>query len=371
MMTMRQCRLLLIITVTIVFAIGLIMVFNTSSAEILDDFAAGEDTYKSVMRQAIYAALGIAFAIALWHIGYENILKLSLPLLIIFTILLALTFVPGIGQMRNGAYRWIGLGGYTIQPSEFVKFLVPMYYIYAMKSVSPETISLKGFVKIMAILAAPVMLIMLEPDNGTTGIIGLTMMMLFFATKMKARYWAIPALAAIALSITAFYTMPYVSGRIKVSLNPDLDILGRGPQPYQARIATGSGRLFGVGPSNSLQKLNYLPEAQNDYIAAIYAEEFGFVGIVAIITLYTIMAYLGIHIAANAKDKEAALLALTITFLIAFQAFLNLGVVSGLLPSTGLNLPFFSQGGTSLMTNIAVIGILLNIGYKSSLIIDH
>jgi cell division protein FtsW len=147
-------------------------------------------------------------------------------------------------------------------------------------------------------------------------------------------------------------------------LNPELDLKGKGHQPYQAKIAAGSGQLLGRGPGNSLQKLSYLPEAQNDYIAAIYAEEFGFLGIVTLIVLYMIIAYVGFYIAHICQDRNGLYFATAITFLICFQAFMNLGVVSGLLPSTGLNLPFFSQGGTSLMANIAGLGLLLNIAYQ-------
>jgi cell division protein FtsW len=158
------------------------------------------------------------------------------------------------------------------------------------------------------------------------------------------------------------YNLSYVSARLKVYMNPELDLKGKGHQPYQAKIATGSGRLFGRGPGNSLQKLSYLPEAQNDYIAAIFAEEFGFLGIFSLICLYMSVACLGFYLALFSDTKEGFYFASTITFLIAFQAFLNLGVVSGLLPSTGLNLPLFSQGGSSLMANIFGLGLLVNIG---------
>ena len=144
-------------------------------------------------------------------------------------------------------------------------------------------------------------------------------------------------------------------------MHPELDLKGRGHQPYQAKIAAGSGRLLGKGPGNGLQKLSYLPEAQNDYIAAIYAEEFGFVGMMALITLYLILASIGFYIAFQCGDRGGYYLASCAAFLISLQAFLNLGVVSGLLPSTGLNLPLFSQGGSSLMANIAGLSLLFSV----------
>ncbi len=161
-------------------------------------------------------------------------------------------------------------------------------------------------------------------------------------------------------SVSAYH-LPYVTARLKVYLHPELDLKGKGHQPYQAKIAAGSGRLFGRGPGNSLQKLSYLPEAQNDYIAAIYAEEFGFIGISCLILLYMLIGYVGVYIAHHTEERSGFYLAAVITFLVCFQAFMNMGVVSGLLPSTGLNLPFFSQGGTSLMVNIMAIGLLLDI----------
>jgi cell division protein FtsW len=150
-----------------------------------------------------------------------------------------------------------------------------------------------------------------------------------------------------------------------VYLNPELDIRGRGHQPHQAKIAAGSGKLFGKGPGNSWQKLSYLPEAQNDYIAAIFAEEFGFVGMMGLIFLYMLFALLGFTIAYRCEDLGGLYLGVVVTFLVAFQAFLNLGVVSGILPSTGLNLPFFSQGGSSLIANLMGIGLLQSIAVNN------
>jgi len=160
------------------------------------------------------------------------------------------------------------------------------------------------------------------------------------------------------------YNMPHVHNRIQVYLHPELDLRGKGHQPHQAKIAAGSGKLLGRGLGESLQKFNYLPEARSDYIAAIYAEEMGFIGVLALIALYITMTACGLYIAIQSKEKGAFLLAATLTFLISIQAFLNLGIVSGLLPSKGMTLPFFSQGGSSLMVNLVVFFILLDISRK-------
>ena len=150
-------------------------------------------------------------------------------------------------------------------------------------------------------------------------------------------------------------------------MNPEYDLRGKGHQPHQAKIAAGSGQMWGKGIGESLQKLEYLPEARSDYIAAIFAEECGFVGIMGLIFLYMLIGFCGFHIATSAQDIEGFYVASIFTFLICFQAFLNLGVVSGLLPSKGTNLPFFSQGGSSLLANMMAVSILLRVGCKSLL----
>ncbi len=353
-------RLLLIISFALLFALGLMMVFNTSSAEVLDR-ALDRGTHHALFRQISYSCIGIIAAVVVWRIGYDNLLRLSFPLLILGVVLLLLVFVPGIGGARNGAHRWIKVGGFTFQPSEFIKILSLMVYI---DYIALKEMTLRRFITICAVLAVPMLLVMAEPDNGTAAVMGASLLPLFFLTKVPFRFWALPVLILMVVGGALAYNLPYVRGRLEVYLNPSLDIKGKGHQPYQAKIAAGSGKLTGRGPGGSLQKLTYLPEAQNDYIGAIYAEEFGFLGIVALISLYMLLAFGGYAIALQAESEEAKLLAMGLTFLIALQSFLNLGVVSGLLPSKGVNLPFFSQGGSSLIANIIALTLLLNIASK-------
>ncbi len=239
--------------------------------------------------------------------------------------------------------------------------------IYRLVPIDPSAISFRAFLQLMGLLAIPIVLVLVEPNNGTAGVIGLTVVAVCFLARIPWRYWAVPLASLVVVGAISAYHLPYVSGRIKVYLNPELDLMGKGHQPYQAKIAAGSGQLVGRGPGNSLQKLSYLPEAQNDYIAAIYAEEFGFLGIVGLIVAYMLAGLSGFFIAYSAADERGFYLGAVVTFLICFQAFMNLGVVSGLLPSTGLNLPFFSQGGTSLMANLIGLGLLLDIARAPSL----
>ena len=218
----------------------------------------------------------------------------------------------------------------------------------------------KRFYLIIARLAVPLFLILIEPDNGTVAIVMVTMMALFFLCRIKWVYWLLPVLFLMSLGVLAALQMPHVKHRIEVYLHPESDLLGKGHQPYQAKIAAGSGELFGRGVGESLQKLNYLPEARSDYIAAIYAEELGFVGVLFLVLVYLFMAYSGFHIAMKAQSKAGVYVASAITFLISVQAFLNLGVVSGLLPSKGTNLPFFSQGGSSLLANCIAMALIMS-----------
>ncbi len=362
-------RLLLLFCVCAIFSLGLMMVYNTSSAEILDR-SLNRNTHHALFRQCIYAIVGGLIAIGVWRIGYDHLIHLSMPLFIVGIVLLALVFVPGLGNMRNGARRWIGVGGFTFQPSEFVKLLVLLLYIQQI-SLFPEKVKrLRGFLKLLGMLSLPIFLVMIEPDNGTAAVMGASLVPLFFLSNVPWRFWVLPMSCLLVVGVIAAYNLPYVRARLEVYLHPELDLKGKGHQPYQAKIAAGSGKLLGRGPGGSLQKLTYLPEAQNDYIAAIYAEEFGFVGMLALIFLYMLFALTGFSIAMDAPDKNGCLLAASLTFLICLQAFLNLGVVSGLLPSKGVNLPFFSQGGTSLIANMIGFTLLLNIAKKNEELLE-
>ena len=339
------------------------MIFDTTSAEVLDRFL-DRSTHHALIKQILYAVVGGIGAVAVGFIGYQNLIKLSGPLLITFTCLLILVFLPGIGQQINGAHRWINLFGNSFQPSEFVKFLIPLYYIHVI-STRKEMLDLRSFLQLLVKLSIPIGLILIEPDNGTVAIIFAVLVILFVLSRLKWIYWALPLCILCTCGVIVASQMHHVSDRIKVYLNPEYDLKGKGHQPYQAKIAAGSGKLLGKGLGESLQKLEYLPEARSDYIAAIFAEETGFIGMTGLIVLYMIIAFCGFSIAQRAKDSEGFYAAAIITFLICFQAFLNLGVVSGLLPSKGTNLPFFSQGGSSLLANMMALCFLLNIAKLS------
>ena len=359
---MTRSSFFLLISVIVLVVVGLSMVFNTSSAEVLDR-SLEKSLHHALLKQVLYAVLGTILAVGVWFLGYREILRLSGYFLVAGTTLLVLVFVPGIGQNINGAYRWLGIGSYSFQPSEFVKYLIPLYFIHvATQRESP--FDFKSLVVVLLKLAVPMGLILIEPDNGTVAIIFTGLVALFVLVKVRWIYWGLPLLVLTLIGGVVAFQMPHVHNRIQIYLHPELDLQGKGHQPHQAKIAAGSGGAFGRGLGESMQKLDYLPEARSDYIAAIFGEEFGFVGISVLIALYMAIGYFGFSIAAKAGNLPAFYAAAVLIFLICFQAFLNLGVVSGLLPSKGTNLPFFSQGGSSLLANFMVICIILNIAHE-------
>lgn len=359
---MNKPGFLFLVCVLVIVALGLVMVFNTTAAEVLDRVL-DRSTHYALIKQLLYASFGVLGAWGLWLLGYQSVVRLSGAFLIICSVMLVLVFIPGIGQQINGAHRWLSLFGHSFQPSEFVKYLIPIYYIHRFTRSGRKWV-MREFITLLAILAVPMGLILIEPDNGTVAIIFAALVVLFILTRIRWIYWALPLGLLFVVGIGVASRMPHVADRIKIYLHPELDLRGKGHQPYQAKIATGSGGLWGRGLGQSLQKMDYLPEARSDYIAAIFAEEFGFIGIMGLILLYGLMTFFGFSVAQRATDLEGFYLVSILTFLISFQAFLNLGVVSGLLPSKGINLPFFSHGGSSLLANFMVVSLILNVAYQ-------
>jgi cell division protein FtsW len=360
---MDKKGLALLLAVSLLFIMGVVMVFNTTSAEILDG-AVHRDVHYALIRQILYAVCGLALATFAYWIGYDSLMRLSGPLLVLFSVLLILVLIPGVGLQLNGARRWLSIFGNSFQPSEFVKYLIPMYFIQKIVNFG-KPVDFKFFLRLVAEITIPMLLILVEPDNGTVFIIGVTITVLCILTRIPLRFFVLPLCALMLVGGTIALKTKHVPDRIRVFMNPELDLLGKGHQPHQAKIAAGSGKLFGRGFGESLQKMNYLPEARSDYIAAIFAEEFGFVGVSLMILLYLVICFLGYKIAISTRDLGAFYLISIFVFLICFQAFFNLGVVSGLLPSKGTTLPFFSQGGTSLLVSFLSVSVILSVNQES------
>lgn len=344
------------IVTALLFSIGIVMVFNTTSAEVLGDRESAF-AHALVMKQMGIFLIGIIIAAGIYAKGIDWCMQKA-PLAFALGVgALLLVFVPKVGMQINGAHRWINLLGISLQPSEFLKGIIPLYFAKSHVQVK----SFKEFCLRQIPFYAAILLILVEPDNGTGFILLCTMLVLYFLSRVEWKYWVIASVAFISAVALLALSHPHVKSRIDVYLHPEKDLLGKGHQPYQAKIATGSGGLFGRGLGESVQKLSYLPEARSDYIAAIYAEEFGFAGIAVMIVLYMGMALSGFVISKGAAIEKHKIVALTFTFVIAFQAFLNLAIVSGLLPSKGTNLPFFSQGGSSLWANMMMAACIFSI----------
>jgi len=335
---------------------GLLTVFNTSAAEIVDRLE-DRPLYGAVLKQAIFALMGLGCGIVSYRYGYGSFIKNPTLLWIATCVLLMACFVPGLGQSANGACRWIKLAGLSAQPSELAKLTVPLCAIAWLITAEPPR--LKQFLKRMAQLCLPIALVVAEPDNGTALILSCEVGLILLLSRICLKYWVLPMGVLAAISGVAALSMPHVQRRIDVFLNPMSDLLGKGHQAYQAAIAVGSGGLTGKGWGRGLQKLAYLPEAQNDYVAAIVAEECGFIGMMILLGLYGLILISGYRIAMK-QDEPKLVLVLCYTTLICGQATLNLSVVTGLLPSTGIPLPLLSQGGTSLLCNLVAVGWILS-----------
>lgn len=346
---------------TVLFFLGLIMVFNTTSAEVIDGVSA-VDPNRALIKQLGFSICSFILAVVVYCIGYKKIIENSLYIYLFSLFLLVCVFIPKIGMQINGAHRWISVCGFSFQPSELMKLALPLFFLQEVFHKKVDSTFIQFCIWQIRFVVA-LGLIIIEPDHGAFVILLATLTVLLFITEIQMRYWVIPMGVFCLAAVSFALTHPYVKGRIAVYLHPEKDLLGKGHQPYQAKVAAGSGGFLGRGLGESLQKYHYLPEARSDYIAAIFAEEFGFLGMSFLLLLYATITCLGFRIATFTTDPQGSFLASIFTFIISFQVFLNLGVVFGLLPSKGTNLPFFSQGGSSLLVNMLLVALLMNI-YK-------
>lgn len=327
-----------------------------------------DDPYKYLKSQTIFLIIGYIVMIIISKFPYQNYKKLANIIFGICFIMLILVLIPGIGTVRNGSRSWFGIGGFGIQPSEFTKLGL---IIFTSKYLSNNNKILKdikkGVLPILGVLILTFALIMLEPDFGTGVVIVMTIIVLLFISGVKMKFFIKLGLIGLIGIVILILIAPYRLERIVSFLNPWTDPLGSGFQIIQSLYAIGPGGLLGLGFGNSIQKHFYLPEPQTDFIFAIISEEFGFMGVLIVSSLFITIIYRGFKIAMNCEEKFGKYLAFGITFGIAFQTILNLMVVVGLIPVTGVTLPFLSYGGSSLLISLTSIGILLNIGKQNNL----
>jgi cell division protein FtsW len=278
---------------------------------------------------------------------------------ILFT---AIVFVPGIGLHANGATRWINLGVTTIQPAEFLKAGVIVMLAWWLTQHAKQLKDFKkGLLPFLGIVGLPAILLLLQPNTSTTMLVGVTGAAMYFAAGAPWRDFAIFAAIAVVALGGLLIVRPYALQRVKTFIDPSANALGSGYQIQQSLIAVGSGGLLGRGFGQSVEKFNYLPEPDGDSVFAVYAEETGFVGAIILLGLFVLLAARGIAIAADSRDMFGGLLALGFSVLIAIQAFVNMSAILGIIPLTGLPLPFVSHGGTALLVTLAACGIILNV----------
>jgi cell division protein FtsW len=276
--------------------------------------------------------------------------------------LLALVLVPGIGREIAGARRWFRFKFLSFQPSELANLAVIIYLAdFIARRGNAITTFIKGFLPPMFVLGAAVVLILAQPDLGTTVALGIVVLIMLFVAGVRISYLFSLIVAAIPALWFLIFSVPYRRMRILAFLNPYLDPKGSGFQIIQSQIALGSGGLFGVGIGQSKQKLFYLPAAHTDFIFAIIGEELGLIGTVGVILLFMLFIQQALKIIKNAPDKFGYFLSLGLVLMICFKAVINIGVSCGVLPTKGLPLPFISYGGSSFMFDMVSIGILLNI----------
>ncbi len=349
----------LFIAILIISIFGIIMVYSASYIWAEYKF---DDPFKFVKHQALFFCIGIVILYIVSKTDYKIYYEKANIILIACISLLALVIIPGIGTVRNGSRSWFGIGSFGIQPSEFAKLsLIIFTSKYLCKNERDLKSIRKGVLPILGIVFLVFGLIMLQPDFGTGVIIVMSIIGLLFVAGVNFKFFIRLGLLGVIGVVGLIAIAPYRLQRILSFLNPWSDPLGSGFQIIQSLYAIGPGGLFGFGFLNSRQKHFYLPEPQTDFIFSIISEEFGFMGILIVSSLFLFIIIKGFQIARKANDTFSKYLAFGITFQIAFQAVLNLMVVVGLIPVTGVTLPFLSYGGSSLMITLLEIGIVLNI----------
>lgn len=360
---MKKYNKLLLLAVILISLFGLLMIY--SSSNIWAEYKYN-DPYKYLKSQAIFLIIGYILMIIISKFPYQNYKKLANIIFLTCTIMLILVLIPGIGTVRNGSRSWFGIGPLGLQPSEFTKLGL---IIFTSKYLDNNTKELKdikkGVLPILGVLLLIFGLIMLEPDFGTGVVIVMTIIVLLFISGVKMNFFIKIGILGLIGVIVLILIAPYRLERIVSFINPWTDPLGSGFQIIQSLYAIGPGGLLGLGFGNSIQKHFYLPEPQTDFIFAIISEEFGFLGVLIVATLFITIIYSGLKISMKCQDNFGKLLSFGITFGLAFQTILNLMVVVGLLPVTGVTLPFLSYGGSSLLISLINMGILLNIDKNS------
>ena len=345
--------------------IGIVMVYSASSAISM----ANHDTlFYYMKKQAIFFGLSLGIMFVAASFPFKAFQHLSYLILIAALALLVAVLIPSLNVEANGASRWLNLGGFTFQPAEFAKLALIIFLGY---SLSKKQTMIKdfsvGFIPHALVFGLFACLIIIQPDFGTIVVMGAITWGMMFIAGVRIRHLLSPAPLIIPLVYFLVVKVDYRLERILIFFNPWQDPYGKGYQITNSLKAFGSGGFFGKGIGLGMQKMHYLPEPHTDFIFSIIGEELGLVGVLAVLALYLILLFKGIQIAKNTTSVFGAITAAGLTLYIGVQVMINTGVALGLLPTKGLTLPFISYGGTSLIINMAAMGILMNIGAS----VDH
>lgn len=341
----------LLTVVVILVLFGMLMVYDAS---VVEAFRVFSDKFYFARLQAQWAVVGIIGLGLASVIPLKLVKRGALPFLLLSLVLLVAVAIPGLGQEVQGARRWLNVGGVTIQPSELVKLSVVIYLSHWLSK--PRSAS--HFLMLVGLI---VLLVMAQPDLGTSVVVTATAMGMYFLSGAPVGTLVLLGVAGAAAGFLLIFTSAYRKQRLLTFLDPSSDPLGASYHIRQILIALGSGGLLGVGIGRSRQKFEYLPEATTDSIFAVMAEEIGFVGGAILIGLFVLLVLRGFRIARAARNPFSQLLAGGITLWIGVQAFLNIATMVALVPLTGVPLPFISYGGSSLITLLTGVGLLLNV----------
>ncbi|NMA67759.1 MAG: putative lipid II flippase FtsW [Clostridiaceae bacterium] len=364
MVRKREYDFWLLFTVLTLLALGTIMVFSASSYNALNYMG---NKYHYLIRQVLWVSIGIISMMIFSRLDYRRIALSSPILLIISTILLILVRIPKIGSNVNGAWRWFNLGPMSFQPSEFTKIAMILFFSCSLSKNSHKLDRFfSGLMPYLIIVGVTDALLYLEPHMSAIILITLVSIIILFCAGARIWHFVVLAVPALIGGWFLIISDEYRVQRILSFLDPFKYPQDSGYQVINSLYAIASGALFGRGLGKSLQKYLYLPEPHNDFIFSVLAEELGFIGALTVIVLFMLFIWRGLKISMNAPDMMGSLIAVGITSLVALEVIINIAVVTSTIPATGMPLPFFSYGGTSMLFLLTSIGILLNISRGAS-----
>lgn len=347
----------------ILLGVSLVMVFSASARWSDERF---DSQYRFLIRQAIWIAMGLVLLVVGMRVDYHVYRKPAVIWSAVGLALLLLVVVFGFSPINN-TRRWISIGGFTLQPAEFAK-IAAVFFTAAilerrMHRINDVKYTLAPIGAVVAVFAG---LIVMQPDFGTSAALTGVVCVMVFTAGLSLRYVSAVVAMLIPLAALAIWLEPYRARRFTIFLDPESDPTGLGFQLRQSLIAVGSGGVFGRGFMDGVQKLFYIPEPHTDFIYAVIAEELGLIGATVILACFVIIAIRGLRTSMSAPDRFGSLLAIGLTAMIAAQAFVNLSVVLGLVPTKGIPLPFVSNGGSSMLVSLLAMGILLNVSQYAS-----